>query len=115
MADGERIELPRLILTLWGRLMMEKRFHAAAMAGLLGHLVSHETGDKDLEAGATDWITKAMDELRAERSGDQAAKGQPACSFCGRSEPEVRLAAGPGVFICDSCVGSLNQLFTSEK
>jgi ATP-dependent Clp protease ATP-binding subunit ClpX len=29
-----------------------------------------------------------------------------ACSFCGRSDQEVdRLVAGPGVHICDACVG----------
>ena len=28
------------------------------------------------------------------------------CSFCGKSQTEVRkLVAGPGVFICDECVG----------
>jgi len=32
-------------------------------------------------------------------------KTTPTCSFCGKSETEVRrLIAGPGVFICDQCV-----------
>ena len=31
---------------------------------------------------------------------------QLACSFCGRSQHEVRkLIAGPGCYICDACVG----------
>ena len=33
------------------------------------------------------------------------------CSFCGKSEKEVkRLIAGPGVFICDECVGLCDSL-----
>jgi ATP-dependent Clp protease ATP-binding subunit ClpX len=36
-------------------------------------------------------------------SGD--AKGTCYCSFCGKSQHEVRkLIAGPNVFICDECV-----------
>ncbi len=35
---------------------------------------------------------------------------QPAsCSFCGRSQGEAKkLVAGPGVYICDGCIRSLN-------
>jgi ATP-dependent Clp protease ATP-binding subunit ClpX len=42
----------------------------------------------------------------------------PECSFCGKNEKEVeRLIAGPGVFICDECVGLCDALLghqTSE-
>ncbi len=35
----------------------------------------------------------------------------PECSFCGKSEKEVkRLIAGPGVFICDECVDLCDAL-----
>jgi len=33
------------------------------------------------------------------------------CSFCGRSDKDVtRLIGGPGVTICDACVGSCNRI-----
>jgi len=33
------------------------------------------------------------------------------CSFCGKSEHEVKkLVAGPNVFICDECVEICNQV-----
>jgi len=36
---------------------------------------------------------------------DQAAKRVFRCSFCGKSQTEVKkLISGPGVFICDECV-----------
>ncbi len=33
------------------------------------------------------------------------------CSFCGKTEKEVaRLVGGPGVYICDGCVGTCNRI-----
>jgi hypothetical protein len=38
------------------------------------------------------------------------------CSFCGKSQHEVRkLIAGPTVFICDECVGLCNGIIEDEK
>ncbi len=37
---------------------------------------------------------------------DQPIEQRPCCSFCGKPHTEVgRLVAGPGVHICDECVG----------
>ena len=42
--------------------------------------------------------------------------GMMRCSFCGKSHQEVkRLVAGPGVFICDGCIGRSNALLEAEK
>jgi|GEM_PF-5536471 len=39
----------------------------------------------------------------------------PGCSFCGKSSAEVRkLIAGPGVFICDSCVFVCGRILAKE-
>ena len=45
-----------------------------------------------------------------------ANRGEPTkCSFCGKSQAEVgRLIAGPGVHICDQCVGLCHSLITRE-
>lgn len=38
------------------------------------------------------------------------------CSFCGKSQHEVRkLIAGPSVFICDECVGLCNDIMHEEN
>ena len=38
------------------------------------------------------------------------------CSFCGKSQHEVRkLIAGPTVFICDECVDLCNDIIVEEK
>ncbi len=37
------------------------------------------------------------------------------CSFCGKSHAEVRkLVSGPGVFICDTCVGNFKTVLDKE-
>lgn len=37
------------------------------------------------------------------------------CSFCGKSQDEVRrLVAGPGVYICDECVELCSEIISEE-
>lgn len=44
------------------------------------------------------------------------AARSPCCSFCGTDGGEVaRLIAGPGVYICNNCVGLCNQLLADES
>ncbi len=51
---------------------------------------------------------------------DQGSKGEDSgkllyCSFCGKSQHEVRkLIAGPSVFICDECVELCNDIIREE-
>lgn len=45
----------------------------------------------------------------------QKNENQYKCSFCGKSQDEVRkLIAGPGVFICDECVSLCNSIIEEE-
>ena len=38
------------------------------------------------------------------------------CSFCGKSHAEVRkLIAGPGVYICDNCIGVCKGILDKES
>src|SRR5262249_8519160 len=38
------------------------------------------------------------------------------CSFCGRPQRATRrLVAGPGVYICEQCVGTADRVITSEQ
>ncbi len=45
--------------------------------------------------------------------GDE--KGQLKCSFCGKTQEQVRkLVAGPGVYICDECISLCNEIIEEE-
>jgi len=42
-------------------------------------------------------------------------KGQLTCSFCGKSQEQVRkLVAGPGFYICDECIELCNEIIEEE-
>ena len=48
-------------------------------------------------------------------SGSKDGKNTLYCSFCGKSQHEVRkLIAGPTVFICDECVELCNDIIREE-
>ena len=49
----------------------------------------------------------------AKADGD--AKNTLYCSFCGKSQKEVKkLIAGPTVYICDECIGLCNDIIAEE-
>ena len=42
--------------------------------------------------------------------------GSMRCSFCGKPEDEVeKLIAGPGVYICNRCVGLCDEIIEKER
>jgi len=42
-------------------------------------------------------------------------RGQLKCSFCGKTQDQVRkLVAGPGVYICDECIELCNEIIEEE-
>ena len=55
-----------------------------------------------------------MTDDRTSRTGDSSKILY--CSFCGKSQHEVRkLIAGPSVFICDECVELCNDIIREES
>ncbi len=50
-----------------------------------------------------------------ERRRDDHTSGNLNCSFCGKSQKEVKkLIAGPTVYICDECIGLCNDIIAEE-
>ncbi len=49
-------------------------------------------------------------------SREKTSQGSLSCSFCGKSQKEVKkLIAGPGVYICDECIDLCNDIISEEK
>jgi hypothetical protein len=47
---------------------------------------------------------------------DQRPEGGFSCSFCGKTQREVRkLIAGPEVYICDECIRLCNDIIFDEE
>jgi ClpX C4-type zinc finger protein len=52
---------------------------------------------------------------RSRRSAEVADNAILLCSFCGKSQDEVRkLIAGPTVYICDECIDLCNDIIAEE-
>jgi hypothetical protein len=50
-----------------------------------------------------------------EQKGAKKPKQTLCCSFCGKSQKEVKkLIAGPTVYICDECIGLCNDIIAEE-
>ncbi len=50
-----------------------------------------------------------------ERRRDDHNSGNLSCSFCGKSQKEVKkLIAGPTVYICDECINLCNEIIAEE-
>jgi ATP-dependent Clp protease ATP-binding subunit ClpX len=60
-------------------------------------------------------LQPAKHEVSVERRRDDNQNGNLNCSFCGKSQKEVKkLIAGPTVYICDECIGLCNDIIAEE-
>jgi hypothetical protein len=59
----------------------------------------------------------ATDDIEATETPAKATAGKPLyCSFCGKSQHEVRnLVAGPSVFICDECIDLCTSIVKEQQ
>ncbi len=52
----------------------------------------------------------------SDRKREDGYGGNLTCSFCGKSQKEVKkLIAGPTVYICDECIGLCNDIIAEEQ
>jgi hypothetical protein len=92
------------LMPVWGKAMQEKRYHDALAVAYAHYLLARATKLEDDELFLSG-IKAAVDGLLP--ADDPANRTE--CSFCGRAPPDVRLAAGPRVFICNECVTMLSE------
>jgi hypothetical protein len=102
----------------WARRAHEQLIHADEHAGAVRadlrravhRLAADGSSPRDI-AGALGLSVQQLDEIARPVGGSgRVGRGQApgtglACTFCGRSQRQVRkLIAGPGVYICETCV-----------
>src|SRR3954466_3775708 len=66
-----------------------------------------------------DTMTSEADAVQGEhhrqRAHATATAIQWSCSFCAKPSPDVeKMIAGPGVYICNECVGQCNEILRTE-
>ena len=61
------------------------------------------------------WTQPFLQEDKVDRKGGYGSSSTLVCSFCGKSQDEVRkLIAGPTVYICDECINLCNEIIAEE-
>ena len=66
--------------------------------------------------GPIEQVFERRTETRMSKVGTSDSKNTLYCSFCGKSQHEVRkLIAGPTVFICDECVELCMDIIREEN
>jgi hypothetical protein len=64
---------------------------------------------------AIEFIRQSSAGLQKGKDGQAKDPRSLACSFCGKAAPEVRLGAGPEVFICNECVATFHSILCSDR
>jgi hypothetical protein len=119
-------ELFRFLESLWSQADRDKRDHDALVYGFLAYMIFQENREKGVDEDhilksdlfvASDWILRSASSINKKFRTPSALPDspEPSCSFCQRTAPEVRLAAGPDVFICDECVSTLGDVFDAGE
>ena len=112
--DDRPLQLDQLMSLAWGKLMMRKQFVGASAVAILGYFLAQEEQDKGLRDVSLSTLLKSIEELKSQESKTPSTEASRSCSFCGRTEPEVKLAAGPSAFICNECVRTLAGVFDEK-
>lgn len=87
----------------WETAMDRRQFKIALKAAIDTYLQAEVDGDDVESRAALGRLHLATSELIfGQNSNSRSAQS---CSFCGQSGSDVRLGAGPDVFICADCVG----------
>ena len=97
----------------WQAAMDQGKFKEALKAGYQAWLQGETADDESGSMAALGLIHLAIAELIFGNRKEGAA-AEPSCSFCGRSGSQVRLGAGPDVFICADCVGIFHQALAPD-
>jgi len=100
---------------MWGHYMMRRAFSEAMIVSQLALSYARQINDGELEREVEDAIATTINEQRSQSGLDNEKKPAHCCSFCGKAPPDVRLGAGPSVFICNECVSLFSEIFEREE
>jgi hypothetical protein len=100
-ADVARAEFYRAVRRL--------HLHGSSLRELAASLgLSHQRVYQIVEeaGGSRRWLRARATDRASARATGRRDRQLLACTFCGKSQKQVRkLIAGPGVYICDGCIG----------
>lgn len=111
MQDDSTSELFRIASDIWQEFIDRREYDAAIESAIATYGIMRARKVQRLARGALNLIHVSI-ELSS--PGDGRSEDVVSCSFCGRGEPDVRLAAGAKAFICHPCVTTLNHTLSRQ-
>ena len=108
-------ELLKIVSDLADDCLKRKEFEKLFDIAVGGRLLFHALGAEEASRSMLLAVESAATLLIGKDRPVAPPETEPACSFCGRKHPEVRLGAGPEAFICDDCVSLFTEVFRKEK
>ena len=117
MNDSQLKTLMEAVSECCGQAILEKRYRESILVGALGYILFNESGHQTFAQATLGFVSDAIALSAGQPAASQIHRksSEPSCSFCGRRDPQVKLAAGPDAFICDSCVATLSKTFATGK
>lgn len=117
MYDQQMIDIHTKIEELCIKALRDHRYQDAVDHGISAYLFGRDLEPKSMHVVTLDFIRMACEAIVAnEKKSRGLSKEKSTCSFCGKSEPAVRLAAGqPGVFICNECSARVSKSFKEQE
>jgi hypothetical protein len=96
---------------IWQSGIDDGDFHRAILTAMSAYILLRAQNSERLAQGALNLVYVAIE--ASQRPADEPGH-ELSCSFCGRREPEVKLAAGPSSFICNIGVEALSRDLNKE-
>jgi hypothetical protein len=100
----------------WGSAIRRRRYDDALMVAIAAYMLARELRDEGHQIASHAYMAAALQRLDEKSTAALKARNRKlcACSFCGRTEKEVRIALGAGGNICEECTATARSIFESE-
>lgn len=101
----------------WELALRQRRYDDALTVAIAGYMLARELRDEGHQIASQAYMATALQRLDEKSTAALRARDRKlyACSFCGRSEKEVRIAVGAAGNICEECAATARSLFETES
>ncbi|MGX5840453.1 ClpX C4-type zinc finger protein [Mesorhizobium sp. ArgA1] len=104
------------ITETWVKLSREGDYAAILRTACEYYETLTQAGSTEEATACLGVISVTVQHLLSTSSDDSAIEGAAeastvSCSFCGRTQADARIGAGPSAFICEFCVTDFSDIF----
>jgi hypothetical protein len=89
---------------------VEARYYECLVGACILFTRVKDDRNSPASTAAMEFMRQCIAHLIEGSDGVDTTKKNVSCSFCEKSPPEIRLGAGPAVFICNECVDVFHNI-----